>query len=76
MTTPDYARQFLGLSWDDITQKLQGRQRQQAMALWQWSAPRYSSLGTEQTRYFNRYGAAQTYVRINRVRAWLGLDPV
>ena len=44
--------------------------------LWQFgSGPRwFSSLGTEQDRYFQRYGAERTYQRINRVRAWLGLE--
>jgi hypothetical protein len=73
---PQSARQYLGLSWDQITSQLQGQQRRQAMALWQWAAPRYSSHGTAQAAYFNRYGAAATYARINRVRAWLGLAAV
>ncbi len=66
-------RAYLGLSYDQICQ-LQGRHRNQAMSLWQWASPRFSSLGTDQDRYFKRYGAAATYKRINRVRAWLGLD--
>ena len=67
---------FIGLSWEQITTQLQGRDRQQALAIWHWAAPRYSSLGTAQAAYFSRYGAEATYARINRVRSWLGLDPV
>ena len=69
------ARSYLGLNHDDINQ-LQGIKRQQAMAIWQWASIRFSSLGTEQDRYFKRYGAAATYQRINRVRTWLGLTEV
>lgn len=69
----DRQKAYLGLSWDQINE-LQGRQRQQAMALWQWASPRFSSFGTEQDRYFKRYGAERTYQRINRVRAWLDLE--
>jgi hypothetical protein len=65
-----------GYSWNQITQQLQGLKRQQAMALWQWASLRYSSIGTEQERYFKRYGAAATFERINRVRAWLGLAAI
>lgn len=67
---------FIGLSWEQITTQLQGKDRQQAMAIWQWAAPRYSSLATAQAAYFKRYGAAATYARINRVREWLGLDTI
>ena len=73
MTNTDFQRSCLGMTWDDIN-RLQGRKRQQAMAIWQWAAPRFSSLGTEQDRYFQRYGAERTYQRINRIRAWLGLE--
>jgi hypothetical protein len=66
---------FLGLSWEQITTTLRGPERQQALALWQWAAPRYSSLGTAQERYFNRYGAGATYARIDRTRQWLNLKP-
>jgi hypothetical protein len=69
------ARSYLGLNTDDINQ-LQGIKRQQARAIWQWASIRFSSLGTEQDRYFKRYGAAATYQRINRVRRWLGLGEV
>lgn len=76
MNKPELALQFIGLSYDEIN-RLPGRMtRNQAMALWQWAAPRFSSLGTAQDRYFKRYGAAATFARINRVRAWLGLEPV
>ena len=76
MKPQTYPRAFIGLSWEQITTQLQGRDRQQALAIWQWAAPRYSSLATAQAAYFNRYGAAATFRRINRVRAWLGLEPV
>ena len=66
-------RQFLGMTHQDLN-RLQGYKRNLGFALWQWAAPRFSSLGTEQARYFDRYGAAATFVRINRVRAWLGLE--
>ena len=66
---------FLGMDWEQITSQLQGNRRNQALALWQWCAPRYSSLGTAQARYFERYGAAATYVRIDKVRQWAGLAP-
>jgi hypothetical protein len=71
-----YARSLLGYSWEQITTQLQGRKRQQALALWQWAAIRFSSYGTAQQAYFRRYGAEATFARINRVRAWLGLDPI
>ena len=66
-------RQFLGMTLEDLN-RLQGYKRNLGFAMWQWAAPRFSSLGTEQARYFDRYGAAATFARINRVRAWLGLD--
>jgi hypothetical protein len=69
----DRQRAYLGLSWDQIN-TLQGYHRNQAMALWQWAAPRFSSFGTDQARYFDRYGAEATYKRINKVRRWLGLE--
>ena len=69
----DRQKAYLGLNWDQIN-ALQGQQRRQAMALWQWASPRFSSLGTEQDRYFKRYGAERTYQRINRVRAWLDME--
>jgi len=67
---------FLGDSWEQIIQRYQGIDRQQAMALWQWGAIRFSSHGTDQARYFKRYGAAATFARINRVRAWLDLPAI
>ena len=67
---------LVGYSWQQITQQLQGLKRQQAMALWQWASIHFSSYGTEQERYFKRYGSAATFDRINRVRVWLGLPPV
>lgn len=70
----DRARAVLGYSWQQATEQLQGNKRNQAMALWHWAAPRFSSLGTDQERYFKRYGAEATYQRINRVRDWLGLE--
>ncbi len=66
-------RQFLGMTWEDLNQ-LQGYKRNLGFAMWQWASPRFSSLGTEQARYFDRYGAAATFARINRVRVWLGLE--
>jgi hypothetical protein len=66
---------FLGMSWREITEQLQGNRRNQAMALWQWGAPRFSSLGTAQAAYWNRYGSAATYARIDAVRQWAGLAP-
>ena len=69
----DRQRAYLALNWDEINQ-LQGYHRQQARALWQWAAPRFSSLGTDQDRYFKRCGAERTYQRINRVRRWLKLE--
>ena len=69
------ARSYLGLTHNEINQ-LQGIKRQQARAIWQWANIRFSSLGTDQDRYFKRYGAAATYQRINRVRTWLGLTEV
>jgi hypothetical protein len=67
---------FLGWSWGEITSQLQGPQRRQALAVWQWSAIRFSSLGTAQEQHFKRYGAASTYARIDQVRAWLDLAPI
>ena len=69
----DRQRAYLALNWEQINE-LQGYHRQQARALWQWAAPRFSSLGTDQARYFERYGAERTYQRINRVRRWLRLE--
>ena len=66
---------FLGLSWDQITTQLRGLERQQALAVWQWAAPRFSSHGTAQATHWNRYGAGKTYRRIDAVRCWLGLAP-
>jgi hypothetical protein len=66
---------FLGFDWNQATTQLRGLERQQALALFQWAAPRYSSLGTDQAAYWKRYGTAATYARINRVRTWLGLEP-
>ena len=71
----DRQRAYLGLNYDQICQ-LQGIHRNQAMALWQWASPRFSSLGTDQDRYFKRYGAEATYRRINRVRRWLRLEVI
>ena len=70
-----YALKHLGHSWEQCC-TLQGRDRQAALAVWEWSAVRFSSLGTAQDRYFKRYGAARTFERINRVRAWLGLEVI
>ena len=72
----DRQRAYLTLSYEQICNELQGYHRQQAMALWQWAAPRFSSLGTDQDRYFKRYGAEATYRRINRVRRWLRLEVI
>jgi hypothetical protein len=69
-------QRFLGLSWEQITTQLQGLERQQAMALWQWGHYRYSSLGTAQERYWKRYGVDATTRRIDRVRSWLNLKPI
>ena len=69
-------QRFLGLSWEQITTQLQGLERQQAMALWQWGHYRYSSLGTAQERYWKRYGVDATTRRIDRVRSWLNLEPI
>jgi hypothetical protein len=69
-------QRFLGLSWEQITTQLQGLERQQAMALWQWCHYRYSSLGTAQERYWKRYGVDATTRRIDRVRSWLNLKPI
>ena len=66
---------FLGFDWKQATTQLRGLERQQALALFHWAAPRYSSLGTAQAAYWKRYGTAATYARINRVRTWLGLEP-
>ena len=66
---------FLGLSRQQITDQLQGNRRNQALALWQWGAPRFSSLGTAQAAYWKRYGTAATFARIDRVRQWAGLAP-
>lgn len=66
---------FSGLSYREITEQLQGNRRNQAMALWQWGAPRYSSHGTAQAAYWKRYGIAATYARIEQVRKWAGLAP-
>ena len=71
----DRHRAYLGLSWEQIN-NLQGYHRNQAMAIWQWAAPRFSSLGTDQAAYFDRYGAEMTYRRINRVRRWLGMEVI
>lgn len=68
-------QRFLGLSWEQITTQLQGNDRNQALALWQWCSPRFSSHGTAQARYWQRYGTAATYDRIDTVRQWLGLAP-
>ncbi len=68
-------KRFLGWSWEQITTKLQGADRQQALALWHWASFRYGSVGTPQERYFRRYGAAATLRRIDRVRSWLNLKP-
>ena len=67
------AKKNLGASWEQIL-NLKGRERQAALAVWHWASPRFSSLGTEQARYFERYGAEATYQRIARVRSWLGLE--
>jgi hypothetical protein len=69
-------QRFLGLSWEQITTQLQGLERQQALALWQWGHYRYSSLGTAQERYWKRYGVDATTRRIDRVRSWLNLKPI
>ena len=45
-------REYLGMTWDDIN-RLQGYGRNLGFAMWQWSAPRFSSYGTDQARYFN-----------------------
>jgi hypothetical protein len=77
MDQQTYAQQFLGLTWDQITSQLQGRNRQQALALWKWAAIHYSeTLCPDQLHYWRRYGSAATFQRIDRVRAWLGLDAV
>ena len=66
---------FLGMTWEQITSQLQGNRRNQALALWQWGASRFSSLGTAQERYWKRYGTAATFARIDKVRQWAGLAP-
>jgi hypothetical protein len=66
---------FQGMTWQEITSQLQGNQRNQAIALWQWCAPRFSSYGTAQARYWERYGTAATFERIDKVRQWVGLAP-
>jgi len=75
-TAKRLALKHLGHDWEQITTQLSGRERQAALAVWHWASIRFSSLGTEQDRYFKRYGAAATFQRINRVRAWLGLELV
>jgi hypothetical protein len=66
---------FLGMTWGEITEQLQGNRRNQALALWQWGAPRFSSYGTAQAHYWERYGTAATFERIDKVRQWAGLAP-
>jgi hypothetical protein len=75
-TAKRLALKHLGHDWEQITSQLSGRERQAALAVWHWASIRFSSLGTKQDRYFKRYGAAATYQRINRVRAWLDLELV
>ena len=70
------AEQFLGWTWSDINSQLQGLERQQVFAVWNWAAIRFSSLGTAQARHFKRYGADSTYRRVDTIRAWLGLEPL
>lgn len=74
----DYSPQrYLGYTWEQITTRLKGRHRQQALALWKWSAIRYSdTLCPDQIRHTLRYGFASTVARINRVRVWAGLPEV
>lgn len=67
---------FAGYSWQRLTERFQGNERNQALAIWQWSAVRFSSYGTAQERYYRRYGAAATFDRINRVRRWLGFSEI
>ena len=74
-TQQQQARSYLGLNHDQINE-LQGLKRQQALAIWRWASIRFSSHGTDQARYFKRYGAAATYQRVNRVRQWLGLEAI
>lgn len=69
------ALRYIGWNWDQIN-TLQGIERQQALATWEWAAVRFSSLGTAQARHFDRYGAESTFQRINCFRAWLGLESV
>lgn len=66
---------FLGLSWEQITTTLQGLERQQALALWQWASYRYSSIGTAQERHWRRYGVESVTRRIDRVRSWVNVKP-
>lgn len=68
-------QRFVGMSWEQITTQLQGLERQQAMALWQWAAYRYSSHGTAQEKHWRRYGVASVTRRVDRVRSWLNLQP-
>lgn len=67
---------FLGMSWEQITTQLQGLERQQALAIWQWANYRYSSLGTDQERHWHRYGVESVTRRIDRVRSWLNLREI
>ena len=76
MTSLDYAKMNLDLNCFEIMDQLQGRQRQAAMAVWDWATWHSEGVAPAQDRYYRRYGQQATVDRINRVRVWIGLDPL
>lgn len=44
---------------------------------WMWCQPRFGGIdGAKHDRVFAKLGAVRYYNRINRVRKWIGLDPI
>ena len=76
MNSLDYARKNLDLSWCEILDELQGRERQAAMAVWDWACWHSEGAAPSQDRYYRRYGQEATVARINKVRVWIGLEPL
>lgn len=45
--------------------------------VWEWSAPRFGGTpGIHHDAYWNKYGKARYYARINKVRAAFNLKPM
>ena len=73
---------FYGLSYNEVEQKyicgsISDSEWRRYRFFWMWCHPRFGGVdGAKHDRSFNKLGAVRYYNRINRVRRWIGIDPI